>query len=142
MDIPGDIKNAIGRLYVLCSVTTDPASLLRLTRALMSSIRACEAHLHGSIDAGTRAIPEWEVYRKKIDTATYSYATSADAWPIVMITCGDIADYFYALCLMDNLIEIEESDFDLTRIFMQSNIPQELTNDDKNPGKYLRSSGN
>ncbi len=138
-DIPGDIKYAIGRLFVLCSVTTDPASLLRLTRALMSSVRACEAQLRGSIEEGTQQLPEWETYRTKIDEATVAYATSSNAWPTVMITCADVADYFYAICLMDDLIEIEEGDFDLTTIFTRNNTPQETNNnDDRNPGKYLK----
>lgn len=132
-DIPGDVKTALGRLYVLCSVTTDPATLLRLTRALMSSVRACQAKLHNSIDEGTKYIPEWETYRNKIDTATVAYASSADAWATVMITCADIADYFYALCLLDDLIEIEASDFDLTTYFTPRNTPPEAGDGSRSP---------
>jgi hypothetical protein len=137
-DIPSDIKYAIGRLFVLCSVTSDPALLLRLTRALMSSVRACEAQLYGSFEGGTEHLPQWETYRNKIDVATVAYATSSDAWSTVMITCADVADYFYAICLMDDLIEIEEGDFDLTTIFTRNNTPQETNNDNRNPEKYLR----
>ena len=57
--IPGDVKQAIGKLYVLCSVTSDPALLLRLTRALMSIVRACEAKTYVSIDNGTKATLQW-----------------------------------------------------------------------------------
>ncbi|MFA7162333.1 MAG: hypothetical protein WC083_07180 [Candidatus Methanomethylophilaceae archaeon] len=134
--IPGDVKRAIGKLYVFCSVASDPPLLLRLTRALMSSVRACEAKLHNSIENGTQNIPEWDAYRDKIDAATVAYATSSDQWANVMIVCADVADYFYALCLMDNLIEIDETDFDITSAFIPKKS-QEMDNDDSNAGKYL-----
>lgn len=135
-DIPSDIKYAIGRLFVLCSVTSDPALLLRLTRALMSIVRACEARIYNSIEAGTKAIPQWDEYRTKIDEATVAYATSSDSWANALIVCADVADYFYSICLMDNLIEIDESDFDITAAFTPRRS-QDDDHDDSSTGRYL-----
>lgn len=137
--IPGDIKQAIGKLYVLCSVTSDPALLLRLTRALMSIVRACEAKICGSIEDGTKMIPQWDQYRAKIDEATVAYATSSDSWANALIACADVADYFYAICLMDDLIEIEEDDFDITSAFSPktSRTPEGSEDDNSSTGRYL-----
>lgn len=139
-DIPGDVKRAIGKLYVLCSVTSEPAALLRLTRALMSSVRACEAKLSRSFKDSTQKIPEWETYRQKMDEVTVAYATSSDSWAQVLISCADVADYFYSICLMDNLIEIDDNDFDITSAFNPKKgktTTPEADDDDSSAGKYL-----
>lgn len=90
-----------------------------------------------SFKDGTKKIPEWETYRTKIDRVTVAYATSSDAWAEVLITCADAADYFYSICLMDNLIEIDENDFDVTSAFNPKKGKPTEADDDNSAGKYL-----
>jgi len=106
--IPDDIKKSIGRIYIMSTLTTEPALLLRLTRSLMSSIAACHAKLSGDIETAYDAIPNWQIYRSKLDTVTIAYADNAANWPDVMIACADVQDYFLQVALLDDLILIEE----------------------------------
>ncbi|MCK9544263.1 MAG: hypothetical protein M0R03_19770 [Novosphingobium sp.] len=136
-EIPSDIKLALGQLFVLASVTSDPGLLLRITRSFMSLTLACMAKLNGGIPEGKGQIEEWEEHITKIEHITAEYGENGGIWPNVLNQCGRTADYFYAIGVLNDFIEIDDSDFNLT---LANTNPKGGNNDNGSPdAKYLHS---
>lgn len=113
--VPRDIKQAIGKIVVLLTVSTDPAHILRLTRSLMSLTKASLNKSYG----GPQHLPKYYTEELKIrraiwDDAISKYASSSETWPTAMSHCGDIADYLIMVCIDEGLIEIDDNDFCMT----------------------------
>lgn len=135
-EVPNDIKGAMGQLFVLASVTSDPGMLLRVTRSFMSLTLACMAVKNGDLEAGKAELEDWDDYQDEIELITAEYGANGNVWPNVLNQCGRIADYFYAIGLINDFIEIDDGDFNITVANMSKR--KEEDGDERNPDtKYL-----
>lgn len=114
--IPNDYREALGRLIVLAAINTDPAQSLRLSRSVMTFTRAAIKKKQGKEPA--EFLEKYINWRNTWDTQITSFATDATTWPQVMAKASDILDYFVAVCLEEDLINIQSVDRYFSEMFL------------------------
>lgn len=106
--IPNDYKEALGRLIVVASCTTDPAQALRLSRSIMSLTWAAIQKKRGKPPADF--LTDWVDWKEAWDKVATSYANDSSLWAETLSKTSDIMDYFVSVCLKEDLISIASQD--------------------------------
>lgn len=114
--IPADYKEALGRLIVVASCTTDPAQALRLSRSVMTLTWAAIQKKRGKPPA--QFLTDWVAWKETWDTVATSFAGDASTWDKTLSKTSDIMDYFVTVCLEEDLISIASQDMYFSDMFL------------------------
>lgn len=114
--IPNDYREALGRLIVLAAISTDPAQSLRLSRSVMTLTRAAVKKKHKK--EPPEFVREFVNWRNTWDTQAVAFASDSTTWPQVLSKTSDILDHFVAVCLEEDLINIQSVDQYFSDMFL------------------------